>query len=180
MRRRLLVAQTVSAAGRAKNWRSWHCGLRPCAGLNMSTQQCWKRGGRRWMNTCGVRSARLPAALTPARSVVSRPTFAKRTRYGGWSGRVTFHLAENGWRLDAPICVHGQLHEPAVELSGRPRTSVAAISASRNTRSGRIAAGRFVALLTPIHQAAERMDWVKQLVESGGIYQPLAWMPNEA
>ena len=37
-----------------------------------------------------------------------------------------------------------------------------------------------VALLSPIQQAAETCDWVRELVECGDVYQPLAWTPDRA
>jgi non-specific serine/threonine protein kinase len=37
-----------------------------------------------------------------------------------------------------------------------------------------------LSLLTPINQAGERLEWVKELIDNRGIYQPLAWTPQEA
>ncbi len=37
-----------------------------------------------------------------------------------------------------------------------------------------------IRLLTPVQRASESSDLVKSLVESGDIYQPLAWTPAEA
>ncbi len=37
-----------------------------------------------------------------------------------------------------------------------------------------------VRLLSPVQQASQRSAWVKDLVESGDIYQPLAWTPRQA
>ena len=37
-----------------------------------------------------------------------------------------------------------------------------------------------VHLLTPIHQASQQSGFVKELLDSGDLYQPLAWTPREA
>ena len=36
------------------------------------------------------------------------------------------------------------------------------------------------ALLTPVRDASQRLPWVQELIDSGDIYQPLAWTPAEA
>jgi DNA-binding transcriptional regulator YiaG len=35
-------------------------------------------------------------------------------------------------------------------------------------------------LLEPVYEAGNRCSWVKELLESGNIYHPLAWTPDEA
>ena len=37
-----------------------------------------------------------------------------------------------------------------------------------------------VRLLSPVHQASQQSALVKELVDSGDLYQPLAWTPREA
>src|SRR3990172_7775248 len=37
-----------------------------------------------------------------------------------------------------------------------------------------------VNLLTPVQRAAERCTWVRELVDSGQVFHPLAWTPTEA
>ena len=37
-----------------------------------------------------------------------------------------------------------------------------------------------VKLLSPVQQAAEACDWVKDLVDSGDIYRPMAWTAERA
>ncbi len=37
-----------------------------------------------------------------------------------------------------------------------------------------------VALLSPVHRASEKSPFVKELVDSGDVFHPLAWTPHEA
>ena len=37
-----------------------------------------------------------------------------------------------------------------------------------------------IKLLSPVQQAAERCEWVQTLVDSGAIYQPMAWSAGRA
>ena len=92
-------------------------------------------------------------------------------------GRVTFHLAENKRDPEYPfaflatyssrLSAHGKLQhlplERALQEYGAARNKAALLS-----------------LLQPIQQAAERLPWVKELTDSGEVYQPLAWEPREA
>jgi non-specific serine/threonine protein kinase len=101
----------------------------------------------------------------------------KRNHLWRMVGRVTFHLAENKRDPEWPfaflatyssrLSAHGQLQhlplERALQEYGAARNHAALLS-----------------LLQPIQQAAERVPWVKELVGSGEVYQPLAWGPQEA
>jgi non-specific serine/threonine protein kinase len=35
-------------------------------------------------------------------------------------------------------------------------------------------------LLSPVYRASEKIEFVKELVDSGEVFHPLAWTPNEA
>lgn len=92
-------------------------------------------------------------------------------------GRVTFHLAENK-RDDAhPFAFMASYTR---RLSGAGRPQHVPLSRALEEYAGAKNRAGLVALLTPIHHAAESIGWVKELVESGGIYQPLAWTPSQA
>ena len=92
-------------------------------------------------------------------------------------GRVTFHLAENPRDEAFPFAF-------LVTYAG----GVSAQGAARHLPLGRAlkeytgAANRvrLANLLKPIREAAERLTWVRELIDSGEIYQPLAWRPAEA
>lgn len=92
-------------------------------------------------------------------------------------GRVTFHLAENKRDPAHPFAFMASYTS---RLSSQGRPQHLPLGRALNEYAGARNRAALVALLTPIHQAAQRIDWVKHLVESGDIYEPIAWMPNEA
>ena len=92
-------------------------------------------------------------------------------------GRVCFHLAENkrdeahpfaflatySSRLSAHAKVQHLPLGQAVQHSGRARDKAALLS-----------------LLAPVEKAAQTSAFVRELVDSGAVFQPLAWTPREA
>jgi SNF2 family DNA or RNA helicase len=100
-------------------------------------------------------------------------------RAPGWNavGRVSFHLAENKIDPDKPfafmvsfstgISEDGQVrHLPlrkALELYAGARNKPALMK-----------------LLTPIKEVGTRCDWVKEMIDNGDIYRPMAWSANKA
>ncbi|MBX3179826.1 MAG: DEAD/DEAH box helicase [Candidatus Hydrogenedentes bacterium] len=87
-------------------------------------------------------------------------------------GRVCFHLAENKSDPARPFAfmatytagfgASGQLkHQPL-------RKALEQYATAKNRPA-------LVKLLSPVHEAAKRCDWVKALVDSSDIYQPMAW-----
>jgi non-specific serine/threonine protein kinase len=92
-------------------------------------------------------------------------------------GRVTFHLAENKRDPESPfaflatysnrLSAHGQLQHLPLERALRE------YGAAKNRPA-------LLSLLEPIQQAAERVAWVKELVDSGEVYEPMAWGPEDA
>jgi len=72
-------------------------------------------------------------------------------------------LATYNSRLSA----HGQLQHLPLERALRE------YGAAKNHAA-------LLSLLQPIQQAAERVPWIKDLVDSGEVYQPLAWTPRDA
>jgi len=92
-------------------------------------------------------------------------------------GRVTFHLAENKRDPDYPFAF---LATYASRLSSQGRLQHLPLSRALEEYAGARNRAVLVSLLTPIHNAAQRVEWVKQLVDSGGIYQALAWSPQQA
>lgn len=92
-------------------------------------------------------------------------------------GRVTFHLAENKRDDIHPFAFMATY---AHRLSEQGRVQHLPLRRALEEYAGAKNRSALVSLLTPIHQAAERLEWVKSLVEGGGVYQPLAWTPREA
>ncbi len=98
-------------------------------------------------------------------------------------GRVTFHLAENKRHPDKPFAF---LATYARRVSAQARVQHQPLGAALREYGGGGGAGgtrdkeRLIALLTPIERAAGKSLWVKELVESGEVYHPLAWSPEEA
>ncbi len=92
-------------------------------------------------------------------------------------GRVTFHLAEN--KRD-PECPFAFLATYATRLSAQGKAQHLPLNRALEEYAGTRNRAALLALLQPIQQAAESVTWVKELADSGGIYQPLAWTPKEA
>lgn len=92
-------------------------------------------------------------------------------------GRVCFHLAENKADADRPFAFM------ATYISG-----LGAAGQARHLPLGRAleqyagAKNRpaLIKLLAPVQAASEKCEWVKLLVDSGAIYQPMAWTPDRA
>ncbi|MFV1995841.1 MAG: SNF2 helicase-associated domain-containing protein, partial [Verrucomicrobiales bacterium] len=92
-------------------------------------------------------------------------------------GRVAFHLAEN--RRD-PLYPFAFLatYVPGVSRGSRVRyqplsQALEQYAGARNNRA-------LVRLLSPVHQASEKSTFLRELVDSGDIFHPLAWTPGEA
>jgi non-specific serine/threonine protein kinase len=92
-------------------------------------------------------------------------------------GRVTFHLAENKRDPESPFAF---LATYATRLSAQGKAQHLPLNRALEEYAGARNRAALLALLQPIQQAAESVAWVKELVDSGGIYQPLAWTPREA
>ena len=92
-------------------------------------------------------------------------------------GRVCFHLAEIG-RIPTT-------RSPFLRLMLRASNRRAKVQYQPLSRALQEYAGvkdkkTLVKLLSPVHKASQRSGFVRELVESGDIYQPLAWTPSEA
>jgi len=92
-------------------------------------------------------------------------------------GRVCFHLAENRRDPDYPFAF---LATYAPSLTGGTRIQYQPLSKALQQYAGAKDKKALVKLLSPIHLASQTSPMVKRLVESGDIYQPLAWTPPEA
>lgn len=92
-------------------------------------------------------------------------------------GRITFRLAENKRDEEYPFAF---LATYASGLSERGESTHVPLAKALQEYAGAANRKRLVALLTPIRAVAEKLEWVNALVESGDIYQALAWTPQEA
>ena len=102
-----------------------------------------------------------------------------RARAPSWHqvGRVCFHLAENRNDEERPfafMATYASGFGAAGRVKHLPlRRALEQYAGARNRAA-------LVALLSPIQQAAETCDWVRELVDSGDVYQALAWPPERA
>jgi non-specific serine/threonine protein kinase len=92
-------------------------------------------------------------------------------------GRVTFHLAENKRDPERPFAF---LATYVPRLSGRAKAQHLPLGKALEEYASARDRETLVALLSPVRRAADRCEWVRELVESHEIYQPLAWTPQEA
>ena len=102
-----------------------------------------------------------------------------RARAPSWHqvGRVCFHLAENRNDQERPFAFMAT-YASGFGASGRVkhlplRRALQQYAGAKNRAA-------LISLLSPIQQAAETCDWVRELVDSGDVYQPLAWTPDRA
>ena len=96
-----------------------------------------------------------------------------------WSvvGRVHLHLAENKRDPDRPFAFLAT-YTTGIAASGKPQhrplgDAVRAASSAADRK-------RLLSLLVPVQRASERSALVKDLADSGRLFQPLAWSPAEA
>jgi len=92
-------------------------------------------------------------------------------------GRVCFHLAEN--KRD-PECPFAFLATYAPRLLDGRRVQYQPLGRALEEYAGGKNRPALVRLLAPVQRAAERLGWVKPLVDSGDVFHPLRWTPREA
>jgi SNF2 Helicase protein len=92
-------------------------------------------------------------------------------------GRVTLHLAENKRDPAHPFAF---LATYIPKLSAMGRVQHEPLGKALKEYAGAKNRPVLLSLLVPIQQATERSPLIKELVESGEIYHPLAWGPSEA
>ena len=102
-----------------------------------------------------------------------------QTRAPKWHqvGRVCFHLAENkndDTRPFAFMATYTAGFGAAGRLQHLPLRKALEQYAGAQNRPA------LIKLLSPVQQAAERCEWVQKLVDSGAIYQPMAWSAGRA
>ena len=92
-------------------------------------------------------------------------------------GRVCFHLAENKRNPERPFAF---LATYAPKLLAGGRVQYLPLGRALEEYAGAKNKQVLVNLLSPVQRAAAKCPWIKELVDSGGVFHPLAWSPGEA
>lgn len=92
-------------------------------------------------------------------------------------GRVCFHLAENRRDERHPFAF---LATYAPGVSAGARIQYQPLSRALRELAGAKNKKALVHLLSPVQLASERSTLVKELIDTGDLYQPLAWTPRAA
>ena len=102
-----------------------------------------------------------------------------QSRRAAWHlvGRVHVHLAENRGEPDAPFAFMATY---TTRLSGWSRAVHRPLGEAIREYAGEGDRAQLLALLEPLQRAAGRCPWLAELVESGDVYHPLAFSPDEA
>ena len=90
-------------------------------------------------------------------------------------GRVYFHLAENKADPDHPFAF---LATYTTRLSGQARPQHQPLGQALRTLAGDRSA--LLSLLAPVDRAAGASPLLKDLVDTGDVFEPLAWTPHDA
>jgi len=92
-------------------------------------------------------------------------------------GRVHFNLAENRKDEQAPFAFL------ATYTGGLTRQGTAQhlpLGQALREYAGRAKKDQLLSLLVPVQRAAQRCDWLRQMVDAGEIFHPLRWSHGEA
>jgi non-specific serine/threonine protein kinase len=104
--------------------------------------------------------------------------FLKR-RNPAWNlvGRVHFNLAENRKYAEAPFAF---LATYTTRLSAHAKAQHLPLGQALREYAGAPNKDRLLSLLVPVQLASETCPWLKAIVDSGEIFHPLRWTPQEA
>jgi len=113
-----------------------------------------------------------------AESKASVQEFLK-SRHPAWNlvGRVHFNLAENRKDEEAPFAF---LATYTARLSAQAKAQHLPLGKALQEYAGARNRERLLSLLTPVQRAAEQCAWLKSMVDSGEIFHPLRWNPQQA
>ncbi len=92
-------------------------------------------------------------------------------------GRVCFHLAEN---KQDPAFPFAFMATYVPRLGKNAKAQHLPLSQALREYAGANNKKALLRLLEPVYEASVGIDWVRELLESGDIYHPLAWTPEEA
>ena len=92
-------------------------------------------------------------------------------------GRVCFHLAENKRDPELPFAF---LATYATRVSQKAKVQHAPLGQAVRESGSAANKRALLALLVPVERAAKESALVRELYDSGELFQPLAWTPEEA
>lgn len=92
-------------------------------------------------------------------------------------GRVHFNLAEN---RDDPERPFAFMATYTTRLSADAQAQHVPLGRALREYAGMANRDKLLSLLVPVQRAAERCDWLKEMVDMGEIFHPLRWRPDEA
>ena len=92
-------------------------------------------------------------------------------------GRVHFNLAENRKDEDAPFAF---LATYTTRLSAAATAQHLPLGKALQEYSGARNRERLLSLLMPVQRAAEHCPWLRAMVDTGEIFHPLRWSPQQA
>ncbi|HLH30110.1 MAG TPA: DEAD/DEAH box helicase [Terriglobia bacterium] len=92
-------------------------------------------------------------------------------------GRVHFNLAENRNDDEAPFAF---IATYTSRLSAGAKAQHLPLGQALTEYAGAANKPRLLSLLLPVQRAAEQCAWLTAMVDSGEIYYPLRWTPDEA
>src|SRR6185437_7666941 len=92
-------------------------------------------------------------------------------------GRVHFNLAENRRDPDAPFAFMATY---ASQLSAQARVQHLPLGQALREYGGAANRRKLLSLLLPVQRAAESCAWLRPMIDSGEIFHPLRWSPQEA
>ena len=100
-------------------------------------------------------------------------------RHPSWHtvGKVCLHLAENRGDEDHPFAF---LATYAVRAGAGGRVQHRPLAKALEESSARRDRQALLHLLVPLQRAAEQVPWLAELVDSGAVYEAMAWTPAEA
>ena len=101
------------------------------------------------------------------------------SHHAAWNtvGRICFHLAENKNNPQKPFAF---LATYTTRLSADASPQHLPLGRALQEYGGNSKKSLLLALLLPVQKAAEQSDFLKNLVDTGAIFQPLAWGAREA
>jgi len=102
-----------------------------------------------------------------------------KSRHPAWNlvGRVHFNLAENRKDDEAPFAF---LATYTTRLSAQAKAQHLPLGKALQEYSGAKNRERLLSLLMPVQRAAEQCGWLKTMVDTGEIFHPLRWRPQQA
>lgn len=99
--------------------------------------------------------------------------------HSSWNtvGRVCFHLAENKTNAEYPFAF---LATYTTSLSKNVQTQHLPLGRALEEYASKSQKSLLLSLLLPVHRASEKSNFLKNMVDTGKIFKPLAWKPVDA